>query len=155
MSTPQKRRHIVDTYTCSRCKTTIEFDLSGYTNEAIGAGVSDKESSDFFRKSGWVEILHLVPESVVILCPECCSDTQTFVTNRASKCPLYDLHCSEHDFFHGAEASELREGIEALLRDSDAKEGPDFRRLLQQLLERVDARDSLAYEEHVKNDGGV
>jgi hypothetical protein len=55
---------------------------------------------------------------------------------------------------HGAEAEELRRGVERLLSQSahfgtDAVNGAigliDLRRALQSLLDRVDARDSLAY----------
>jgi phosphopantothenoylcysteine synthetase/decarboxylase len=47
----------------------------------------------------------------------------------------------------GREAEELRKGIEKILEE-DVGDGPD-RLELQRLLDRVDARDSLAYLEHV------
>ena len=31
------------------------------------------------------------------------------------KCPVYKAFCSEHGFAHGAEAEDLRKGIEGLL----------------------------------------
>jgi hypothetical protein len=62
--------------------------------------------------------------------------------SRDRTCLVYDTPCVKHGFFHGAEANELREGIERLLaRESTGKE---LRRDLQELLDRVDARDSLA-----------
>lgn len=65
-----------------------------------------------------------------------------------SKCRVYSEPCPDHGFFHGAEAEELREGIEAILdREGDER---GFKRALQALLDRVDARDSLAYLEAKK-----
>lgn len=60
-------------------------------------------------------------------------------------CQVYKSYCSEHDFVHGAEAEELRKGIEKLLKDGN--DADDFRRGLRRLLDRVDARDSLAFLE--------
>jgi len=57
-------------------------------------------------------------------------------------CPVYREACFDHGFVHGAEAEELREGIEKVLgRHTVTHEG------LMRLLDRVDARDSLAYRE--------
>ena len=53
-------------------------------------------------------------------------------------------YCHKHDFVHGAEAEELRNGIEKLLVDHPRKV-PSA--LLQRLLDTTDARDSLAYLE--------
>ncbi len=71
-------------------------------------------------------------------------------TNR--KCPVYSQHCPEHGFFHGAEAEELREGIEAIIEQEGDEHG--FKRALRALLDRVDARDSLAYLEAKKAEAG-
>ena len=57
-------------------------------------------------------------------------------------CLVYSEPCPEHGFIHGAEASELREGIEELL--SKKLDRPGMRTALRALLDRVDARDSLA-----------
>lgn len=67
---------------------------------------------------------------------------------RAS-CPMH-VRCSEHDYFHGAEATELREGIEKLIKESFS--GAQMVQL-QRLLDQVDARDSLAYAECAKTQG--
>ena len=61
----------------------------------------------------------------------------------ATRCTVYATPCSVHDFIHGAEAEELREGIEKLMENEDAVKV----RQLRSLLDRVDARDSLAYLE--------
>jgi hypothetical protein len=56
--------------------------------------------------------------------------------------------CAEHDgMVHGKEAEELRRGIEELI----AGGGPTTIDLMR-LLERVDARDSLAYLEGRSDD---
>lgn len=57
---------------------------------------------------------------------------------RSRRCPVHDGQV------HGKEAAELRRGIEELL---DEGTGQISRRALQWLLDRVDARDSLAHEE--------
>lgn len=61
-------------------------------------------------------------------------------------CPVYDRFCKKHNFVHGAEAEELRQGIEHILEfvDQDADRIIDE---LKDLLDRVDARDSLAFVE--------
>ena len=69
-----------------------------------------------------------------------------------SKCTVYGKPCPEHGFFHGAEAEELREGIEAILEHEGDERG--FKHSLRALLERVDARDSLAYLEAKKAEEG-
>lgn len=64
-----------------------------------------------------------------------------------SKCPITRESCPEHLYEHGAEAEELRAGIEGIL------EGPwdsSTRQELQDLTDRVDARDSLAWSERKK-----
>lgn len=60
-----------------------------------------------------------------------------------SECTIYDTYCSRHEFHHGAEAEELRSGIEKLIAEGDQV----CCWQLQRLLDRVDARDSLAYLE--------
>ena len=57
-------------------------------------------------------------------------------------CLVYSTPCVEHGFFHGAEANELREGIEEILKHKGT--GAEVRADLVSLLDRVDARDSLA-----------
>ena len=69
-----------------------------------------------------------------------------------SKCTVYSKYCPEHGFFHGAEAEELREGIEKIIDHEGDVRG--FKRALQALLDRVDARDSLAYLEAKKAEEG-
>lgn len=59
------------------------------------------------------------------------------------RCRVYKVPCPTHGFIHGAEAEELREGIEELLADGEGATAEE----LQRLLERVDARDSLSYLE--------
>jgi len=53
-------------------------------------------------------------------------------------------NCEKHGFIHGAEAEELREGIEKLCNKYDKKVPIQD---LEDLLRRVDARDSLAFIE--------
>lgn len=66
------------------------------------------------------------------------------------KCQVHILPCTEHGYIHGAEANELREGVEELLKEDREYYNPqhlDDDRLasnLERLLNRVDARDSLA-----------
>ncbi len=60
-------------------------------------------------------------------------------------CTIYSEPCPVHDFVHGAEAEELRSGIEAALLTTLTF--GDGAAVLQQLLDKVDARDSLAYRE--------
>jgi hypothetical protein len=68
-------------------------------------------------------------------------------------CPVLALPCSVHGFLHGAEAEELRCGVEQLLRESASGPGDaqhdlaELRLGLQLLLDHVNARDSLAYLE--------
>jgi chromosome segregation ATPase len=54
------------------------------------------------------------------------------------------IYCREHNFIHGAEAEELRERIEAMLQAADEDDDSrEFRSSLWQLLDNVDARDSV------------
>jgi len=66
-------------------------------------------------------------------------------------CPVYKEPCHEHGFQHGAEAEELRAGIEKIIKRFDEAVDTDdlmaIKDKLQRLLDRVDARDSLAYLE--------
>lgn len=61
--------------------------------------------------------------------------------------------CAEHQFVHGAEAEQLRAKAEefiARLNSAEAREGIDSQVVaddLQDLLDSVDARDSLAFVE--------
>lgn len=66
------------------------------------------------------------------------------------RCTVYEQICHEHEFIHGAEAEELRHGMEMLIARWCSFQGNDFNFAandLQILLDRVDARDSLAYRE--------
>lgn len=63
---------------------------------------------------------------------------------RTASCLVYTEACAEHGFMHGAEASELREGIEALLDQCGEMSHDEWSEALLSLLDRVDARDSLA-----------
>lgn len=66
----------------------------------------------------------------------------------APRCTIYQTYCHEHEFAHGAEAEELREGIEAILDTAcHVDDVEDIEQALRALLDRVDARDSLAYSE--------
>lgn len=56
-------------------------------------------------------------------------------------CHVLATHCKEHGYVHGAEAEELRAGVERLLEG----ERGSFAYELQELLDNVDARDSLAF----------
>ena len=58
------------------------------------------------------------------------------------KCVIGE-YCSQHGFIHGAEAEELREKLEELLKYYDPEDVPAHG--LRRLLEDVDARDSLAW----------
>jgi len=75
---------------------------------------------------------------------------------RPSDCPVYANYCAEHGFTHGAEAEELREGIQNLISkwSTEAIEvGATYPERfvevdrLRDLLDRVDARDSVAFRE--------
>lgn len=59
-------------------------------------------------------------------------------------CTMGREHCPVHGFVHGKEAEELRKGIE---RAAAASDGKVSTRALFALLDRIDARDSLAYLE--------
>ena len=61
------------------------------------------------------------------------------------RCPVYSSYCAEHGFIHGREAEELRRGIQEILQSNTSEDEWDWK--LQDLLDRVDARDSLAYLE--------
>lgn len=63
------------------------------------------------------------------------------------KCTVYRQYCSTHNFVHGAEAEELRSGIEKLIEQEVLRTDEGWRDALQRLLDRVDARDSLAWLE--------
>jgi len=54
-------------------------------------------------------------------------------------CPIRAAGCPEHGFVHGGEAEELRAGLEELLERNGLT-----RDAVERLLDRVDARDSLA-----------
>jgi len=76
------------------------------------------------------------------------------VRARRSACEM-GRPCREHDCVHGAEAEELRAEIEKYLAEELPTE-LDVRgveRSLQRILDRVNARDSLAYLEATNADG--
>ena len=90
--------------------------------------------------------------------PRCvfCGTTPSEAQRCPPGCRVYGEPCPEHGFIHGAEANELREGIEAILEtDCDVEDVEGIRRALQRLLDRVDARDSLAYLEAARTEGEV
>jgi hypothetical protein len=60
-------------------------------------------------------------------------------------CLVYSEPCPEHRFVHGAEAEELRQGLERFLEIADDIPAWQVRNLLDQ----VDARDSCAFAEAV------
>ncbi|MGE0792515.1 MAG: hypothetical protein AB7S26_42990 [Sandaracinaceae bacterium] len=71
---------------------------------------------------------------------------------RTDGCRVYADLCPEHGFVHGAEAAELRAGIEDLVGEyfnpnASSDDCEDLRKALEALLDRVDARDSLAHLE--------
>jgi hypothetical protein len=66
----------------------------------------------------------------------------------SERCPIRNKYCLVHDFQHGYEAEELRKGIENIINSIDGNEqiaGDDVIGRFQRLLDRVDARDSLAF----------
>ena len=78
----------------------------------------------------------------------------------SKKCAIYRETCPQHHFVHGAEAEELRQGIEEVIskiRDlqedeedsiSALRDFPEtISRQLQKLLDKTDARDSFAFLE--------
>jgi hypothetical protein len=65
-------------------------------------------------------------------------------------CSINGKRCPKHDLIHGAEAEELRKGIEKFMEKIDDDYAQDVPRCevledLQKLLDETDARDSLAY----------
>lgn len=75
------------------------------------------------------------------------------------KCRVYTDICPEHMFVHGAEAEELRSGIEEIVSNIEGRivsdeycsDGIDalesIRDELQALIDKTDARDSVAFQE--------
>jgi hypothetical protein len=65
-------------------------------------------------------------------------------------CPVRGVACADHGFVHGEEAEELRAGIERLASEHRGGAGKRVTALcddLLDLLDEVDARDSLAFRE--------
>lgn len=56
---------------------------------------------------------------------------------------VFGKRCERHDYFHGAEAEELREELEKFAETDESAEANWARNIL----DKVDARDSLAYRE--------
>lgn len=84
------------------------------------------------------------------------AESAYFAREMEMTCPIRNVSCPEHGFIHGKEAEELRQGIERLLEkyppatgcDNDPKwDRCDLLWDLRKLLDRVDARDSLAWLE--------
>ncbi|NUP13829.1 MAG: hypothetical protein HOW73_47950 [Polyangiaceae bacterium] len=82
--------------------------------------------------------------------------------DRPAGCPLMANECPEHGYAHGEEADELRNRIQKLVDGDDGHALADidlspveledavdtrWRERLQAILDDVDARDSLAFEE--------
>ena len=75
--------------------------------------------------------------------------------DKLAECCVVGVRCDRHGgAVHGQEAEELRGGIEQILKntsDVDDAEAPDVLRALRKslifLLDRIDARDSLAFRE--------
>ena len=65
-------------------------------------------------------------------------------------CTVYREFCQEHNFIHGAEAEELRKGIENILEQNPSEDEWEWK--LRRLLDKVDARDSLAFLEAMDED---
>ncbi len=85
-------------------------------------------------------------------CHEACREVGRGMRRKGSGCTVYKDFCMEHNFVHGAEAEELREGIEKIRGSIARNYDDDFilmtvLRQLDDLVERVDARDSLAFLE--------
>ena len=74
---------------------------------------------------------------------------------KQADCCVFGVRCDRHyGAVHGQEAEELRAGVEQILRntsDVDDAAAPDVLRALRKalifLLDRIDARDSLAFRE--------
>ena len=65
------------------------------------------------------------------------------MTTERARAPVNTYHCPVHDGqIHGGEAEELRSGLETMLDT-----GTVTARAVRRLLDRVDARDSLAHGE--------
>jgi hypothetical protein len=75
-------------------------------------------------------------------------------SRHARGCLVYETACLTHGFFHGAEASELREGIERIVKEHEGStlcgeecSGCHIIEACRDLLDHVDARDSVARQE--------
>lgn len=75
----------------------------------------------------------------------------------------FGKYCDRHNFVHGAEAKELREKLQDILADLDNAVDEDSVSSLQsfpdemlsrleEMLEDVDARDSLAFDEALEDE---
>ena len=78
-------------------------------------------------------------------------EKRSAVRKKKRVCSVYGTFCKEHGFVHGAEAEELRAGLEGLMfaRGERTREHGYAVNVvdLQELLDGVDARDSLAFRE--------
>lgn len=122
------------TYVCNRCKVRAEAevppDWSRFNRDGVDYDLCSKCAAD---------------------ADDFLSDVEAFSRVEDNECPMH-VSCVAHDFFHGAEATELREGIEKILESRRCRPGSSIYVLLQGLLEKVDARDSLAYAEMVEKE---
>ena len=78
-----------------------------------------------------------------------------FKRKNAPTCPVKNVYCFEHGYYHGQEAEELRKGIEKVLTDWCYEENDPSGWItdkLTLLLDEVDARDSLAFIEGKERD---
>jgi hypothetical protein len=132
-------------YVCNRCKVAASTEVSDYDPSTI------MELPPDWARFRW-------GDTDFDLCPECSSDAQTFLNNVEAfshvddnECPMH-VRCEDHGFFHGAEATELREGIEKILESGRCRPGTSTHVRLEGLLASVDARDSLAYAEMIEKE---
>lgn len=77
-----------------------------------------------------------------------CSRCQKALEKLIGGCRVRANHCDEHGYVHGAEAEELRAGLEKALSNLGTdccRHDDDLASEIRNLLDYVDARDSLAY----------
>ena len=102
---------------------------------------SKREAAREAKRVRGVFAAHLHPEALVAMAVEALGPERVRELAFPRRCPVFATPCPEHGFVHGAEAEELRAGLESLIAHSDKKVRAAE---LQALLDRVDARDSLA-----------
>jgi hypothetical protein len=116
----------------------LVFEEDGLVLRLYNQGGYDSTDTDI---NALIELMMTIPETAAIV--------EQSVKVHSKACPLLDHPCREHDFIHGKEAEELREGLKKLidLARYDADELGVSIISLQDLLDSVDARDSLAWLE--------